>query len=323
MRILLLLMTSAVLLSGESPDWILALGGRFDRDAAGNVVAVNLRGSWINDLEVMNLASLSALQRLDLSHTRISDEGLLLLKPARNVTDLNLYYAESITDQGMAAIREWKNLKRLNMRGTRISDGTLEIISHLTQLEALDIANTPITDNGLDHLITLTSLKELSLGRKRLSENGLEVLRLLSTLTYLDLGGPRSAERPDLTPGNRVGEGGAMDENLVRAISELKELRVLKLGYSNISAQGLKILGALPGVERLGLDACTQIDDAALTELASWQHLEAVDLQGTHVTQKGLDRLQARKPGLKVLAGPFDAATVLPASGQDQNKSTR
>ena len=67
----------------------------------------------------------------------------------------------------MSAIKEWKHLKRLNLRGTRISDGTLEIVSHLPQLEALDIANAPVTDNGLDSLMTLINLKELSLGPRR------------------------------------------------------------------------------------------------------------------------------------------------------------
>ena len=84
--------------------------------------------------------------------------------------DLNLYYAELITDQGMTAIRDWKRLKRLNLRGTRISDGTLQIVSRMTDLGALDIANTQVTDNGLDYLLTLTSLRELAIWLRRLRE---------------------------------------------------------------------------------------------------------------------------------------------------------
>src|SRR5688572_11791620 len=143
------------LLGAESSDWITRLGGKVERDTAGNIVAVNLRGSWINDIEMLDLARLPHLQKLDLSHTRISDEGMLRLKNAPRITDLNLFYSEWLTDQGLTAIKGWKHLKRLNLRGTRISDGTLEIISGLTGLEALDVANTPVTDNGLDYLITL------------------------------------------------------------------------------------------------------------------------------------------------------------------------
>jgi len=302
LRIFLLLITSSVLFAGESADWVLSLGGKIGHDSSGNVVAVKLRGSWVNDVELIRLARLPDVKELDLSHTRITDEGMLLLKPAPQISDLNLYYAELITDQGMTAIKDWKHLKRLNVRGTRISDGTLEIVSHLTELEALDIANTPTTDNGLDNLITLTRLKELSLGRRRLSDSVLELLRLLPTLTYLDLSGPRSADRPDLVFGTRSGEPGAMDDNTARAISELKELQVLKLGYSNISADGLRILSSLTQIEKLGLEFCTLVDDAAVVELANWKGLKYADLQETKVTEKGLETLRTLKPGLKILA---------------------
>jgi internalin A len=299
----LLVITPPALFGAESADWILSLGGKIERNSSDQIVAANLRGSWVNDVEMMDLARLPSLERLDLSHTRITDEGLLLLKRAPKINDLNLYYAELITDQGITEIKDWKHLKRLNVRGTRISDGALEIVSHLTELEALDIANTSITDNGLDFLITLTGLKELSLGPRRLSNSLLEALRLLSTLTYLDLSGPRVTDRPDVVFGNRAGESGAMDERTARAIAELKELRVLKLGYSNISADGLRILSSLNQVEKLGLEACTRIDDRAAAELANWKSLRYVDLQETKVTAMGLETLRKAKPSLIIL-GP-------------------
>ena len=70
------------------------LGGKVERDSAGRIVAVNLRGAWVNDVEMIELARLPDLERLDLSHTRISDEGMLNLKPAPKIRDLKLFYAE-------------------------------------------------------------------------------------------------------------------------------------------------------------------------------------------------------------------------------------
>ena len=288
-------------LAADSTDWILHLGGKVERDAAGQVVAVNLRGSWINDVEMIGLARLPRLERLDLSHTRISDEGLLQLKTAPRIADLSLYYSEWITDQGLTAIRNWKHLRRLNVRGTRISNGTLEIVSRLTGLESLDIANTQITDNGMDYLITLTNLKELSLGRGRLSDNALEVLRMLPTLTYLDLSGARP-QPPDQA--RRQGRSGAMPESVVQAIAELRDLRVLKLGHSNISVDGLKILRGLERIHKLGLEGCTRIEDDAAAELASWKSLKYLDLQDTRVTEKGLEALRQANPGLMILFHP-------------------
>ena len=163
----LLVIASGMLPAVDSADWIARLGGQITRDGAGKIVGVNLRGTWVNDTDMLSLAAMPDLATLDLSHTRITDEGMLRLKAAPKIRDLNLFYSEWVTDQGLTAIRDWKHLKRLNVRGTRISDGTLEIVGRMVGLEALDIAHTAVTDNGLDYLITLVNLKELSLGTRQ------------------------------------------------------------------------------------------------------------------------------------------------------------
>lgn len=298
----LILLTFLPLFAGNSPDWVEGIGGKVDYDAAGDVIGLHLRGTSVTDTELLDVARLPKLERLDLSHTRITDEGLLYLKRAKQIRDLNLFYAEQITDQGMAAIRDWKNLKRLNVRGTRIFDGTLAIVSGLTQLEALDIAYTQVTDNGLDGLVPLTKLKELSIGRSKLNKNALEVLRLLPTLEYLDLGGPHPGPG-----GYRAKPGTPMPEEVPRAISELKQLRVLKLSYSEINADGLRILAALDQVEKLSLAGSSHVDDRAMAELARWKSLKYLDVQGTPVTPPGVAMLEKAKPGMVILsgAGPF------------------
>jgi internalin A len=302
---ILVLLAVLPLFAGSSPDWVEGIGGKVDRDPAGDVIGLRLRGTWVTDTELLDVARLPKLERLDLSHTRITDEGLLHLKSARQIRDLNLYYAEQITDQGMAAIRDWKNLKRLNVRGTRVFDGTLAIVSGLTQLEALDIAYTQITDNGLDGLVPLTKLKELSIGRSKLNKNALEVLRLLPTLEYLDLGGPHPG-----SGGYRAKPGTPMPDDVPRAISELKQLRVLKMNYSEITADGLRILAALDQVEKLSLTGSSHVDDLAMAQLAHWKSLQYLDVQGTKVTTHGVAALEKAKPGIVILsgAGPFPAS---------------
>jgi Leucine-rich repeat (LRR) protein len=299
---ILVLFAVVPLFAGSGPDWVEGIGGRVDRDAAGDVTGLHLRGTWVTDTELLDVARLPKLELLDLSHTRITDEGLLHLKPAKQIRDLNLYYAEQITDQGMAAIRDWKNLKHLNVRGTRVFDGTLAIVSGLTQLEALDIAYTQITDNGLDGLVPLTRLKELSIGRSKLNKNALEVLRLLPTLEYLDLGGPHPG-----SGGYRAKPGTPMPDDVPRAISELKQLRVLKINYSEITADGLRILATLDQVEKLSLAGSSHVDDWAMAQLAQWKRLKYLDVQGTKVTAQGVSALEKAKPGIVILsgAGPF------------------
>jgi len=304
LRAALALFAILPLYGGSAPDWLEGIGGKVDRNAAGEVIGLHLRGTWVTDAELLDVAHLPRLERLDLSHTRITDEGLLHLKPATQIRDLSLYYAEQITDQGMTAIRDWKNLKRLNVRGTRIFDGTLAIVSSLTQLEALDIAYTQVTDNGLDGLVPLTKLKELSIGRSKLNQSALEVLRLLPTLEYLDLGGPHPG-----SGGYRAKPGTPMPEEVPRALSELKRLRVLKLSYSEITDDGLRTLAALDQVEKLSLTGSSHVDDRAMSELAKWKSLKYLDVQGTKVTPQGVATLEKAKPGIVILsgAGPFPA----------------
>jgi len=297
-RLILFCLTAAMMFGADSSGWITQLGGKVERNATGNIVAVNLRGSWINDAEMLQLAALGDLERLDLSHTRITDEGMLRLKSAPKIRDLNLFYAEWITDQGMTAIRDWKHLKRLNLRGTRISDGTLEIVGRITGLEALDISNTPVTDNGLDHLIPLVNLKELAMGGGRRGNAALTILRMLTTLTYLDLSGAKPTP-PDM-PGRAAGPG--IPEESLRAMAELKELRVLKLGHSNITTEGLRILASLEKVEKLGLEGCRRIDDNSVGELSKWKSLKYLDLQDTQVTQESVEALRKLRPDMAILA---------------------
>lgn len=283
-----------------SLDWVSGLGGRIEQNAKGEVIAVHLGRTWVDDTELLDLARLPKLTSLDLSHTRITDEGLLHLKSATQIEDLNLFYAEQITDQGMNAIKGWNRLKRLNLRGTQISDGTLAIVGTLTGLQSLDVAYTQITDNGLDALVPLTQLQELSLGRSRLGDSALEVLRLLTSLRYLDLGGPHPGAK-----GLREKGGAPLPETVPRAISGLKELRVLRLDHSRINTDGLHILSSLDKVEKLALQGCGLVGDDSLTELARWKSLKYLDVQDTKVTPQGVAALEKARPGVIILSGPF------------------
>ena len=51
------------------------LGGRFDRNATGEIVAAHLADTKVDDSGLQSLEKLVALRRLDLDHTRITDEG--------------------------------------------------------------------------------------------------------------------------------------------------------------------------------------------------------------------------------------------------------
>jgi Leucine-rich repeat (LRR) protein len=296
MRPVLIVLFSAALLGATGPaDWIADAGGAVTLDSAGRIVSVDLRARWVSDSDMAALAALPNLAHLDLSLTRISDHGLQQLKAALAITDLNLCYAELITDAGLSAVKGWKHLRRLNLRGTKVTDTTLQHLSAVTTLESLDIGSAQITDVGLDLITSLPNLKELTVGGNKLTDNGLQPLRQLPGLTYLDLTGSQRTDSGLWSV--------SLSEPGLDAIDTLRNMRWLRLNGTLIAARGLERLKDLARLERLDLEGCKRVGDDAAPVLASFRSLNAVDLTGTSFTEKGVVALRHAKPDLKILAG--------------------
>ncbi len=295
--------------ASDVTSWITDAGGAISRDRAGQIVAVDLRASWITDSDMPELARLPNLARLDLSLTRISDHGLQQLKNAPAITDLNLYYDELITDAGLSTVKGWKHLKRLSVRGTKISDTTLQHLSGVTSLESLDAGYAQITDVGLELLTPLTNLKELTIGGNKLTDAGLQPLRQLPGLVYLDLSG---AQRTDSGLWSV-----SLTEPGLDAIATLKNLRHLRLSGTLVSARGMEKLAGLTKLEWLDLEGCKRVGDDVAPLLASFRTLRRVDLTGTQVTEKGIAALHRTNPNCKILTGSLDAAPSKPEEPED------
>ena len=92
--------------------------GKPVKDAAGEIVELDLTGTWVSDADMAKVAKLRHLRKLDLSQTKITDSGMEHLKWLENVTDLSCYYAEFLTKDGIAHLGNWKRLERLNLRGS-------------------------------------------------------------------------------------------------------------------------------------------------------------------------------------------------------------
>lgn len=316
MRFRFLLCLFAVSLPAADTDWIEAAGGAVTRDAAGRITGVDLRASWITDTDLRALAKLPHLTHLDLSLTRITDQGMQELKNAPNIVELDLRFAEYVTDEGLAAIKGWKKLKRLNVHGTKITDTTLEHISGITTLESVNAGSAMITDVGLERLSTLPNLRELTIGGNELGDAGLQALRQLPGLTYLDLNGRQGTDSNVWTI--------SMSDKGLDALLTLKELRELRFGCTSlgvgvegtrfatvsamsVTARWLEKMKALAKLEKLKLQGCDRVDDEAVKLLASFPSLSEVDLKGSAVTEKGVAILRAAKPKARVYYGPWDA----------------
>jgi len=274
------------------PDWITGAGGVITHDRQGRITAVDLRSSWVTDSDLRDLAELPYLQSLNLSLTRITDHGMKELKNAPGIVELDLQYAEQVTDEGIAALKGWKRLKRLNLRGTKITDMTLGHLAGLPTLESLDIGFAQFTDSGLENLALLPNLKEVAIGGNKLTDVGLRFLRQLPGLTYLDLSGSQRTDSGLWSVG--------MTELGMESVATLKDLRELRLGGSSVSGRWLEKLKGLQKLERLSLQDAKRLGDDASPVLASFTGLRWLDLKGTGMTEKAVAGLRRQLPGCQV-----------------------
>jgi hypothetical protein len=316
MKILCLaLLLSAAAAAKEDTQWITDLGGSVTRNAQNQVIGVNLRGTWVEDADMRRLNQYPDLRVLDLSLTHITDGGMQEIKNLHGITDFSLYFAEYVTDEGVAAIKDWKQLKRLNLHGTKAGDSALEHIAGLTSLESLDVGSTLMTDVGLERLTMLTNLKELTMGGNELGDAGLQALRQMPNLTYLDLSGRQGNDKNVWSI--------AMSNVGLQAVITLKNLRELRFSCTSTSVgiEGNKLgevstlsvtqkwleqLASLAKLERLKVQGCGRINDEAVATLITMPALRQADLKGTAVTESGAARLRAAKPGAVVYIGPWD-----------------
>jgi Leucine-rich repeat (LRR) protein len=295
--VICLALAGAGLVSAADPaSWISTGGGTLTRNAAGRVTGIDLHASWVTDSDMAELARLGDVTQLDLSLTRIGDRGLQELKSVVNLTDVNLYYAELITDQGLSVVKSWKHLRRINLRGTKATDSTLQFLAGIPSIESLDVGFAQITDIGLNNLSTLFGLKELAVGGNKLTDNGLLALRQMAGLTMLDLSGSQRTDSGLWSV--------SITESGLDTISTLAELRHLRLNGTAISSRGLEKLTTLGKLERLDLQGCSRITDDAAPVLGAMSALRLVDVTDTQMTAAGVAALRGVRPNLTVLAGP-------------------
>lgn len=301
--------------SKDDAQWIEDLGGSVERNSQGKVTSVSLRGTWVTDTDLRRLTSYPDLNELDLSLTHVTDAGLQEIKNLKGITDFNLYFAEYVTDEGVAYIKDWKQLRRLNLHGTKASDTALEHIAGINTLESLDVGSTLMTDVGLERLTSLTNLRELTMGGNELGDAGLQALRQMPTLTYLDLSGRNGNDKNVWSV--------SMSNAGLQAVLALKDLRELRFSCASTSVgiEGKKLgevstlsitekwleqIKTLPKLERLKLQGCTRVDDQSVATLISMPALREADLKGTSVTDEGAKRLRAGKPGAIVYVGHWE-----------------
>ncbi|MBZ2178269.1 MAG: hypothetical protein K7J47_11245 [Acidobacteria bacterium] len=301
-----------------------------ERNAAGDVIALDLTGAWVTDAALDRLVSqYPKLERLTLAHTRITDAGFQHLAKLQHVRELDCFFAEFFTADGLAHLASWRRLERLNLRGTRVTSKAFEHIAKWKTLRELDISYTQIDDANLELLAELPLLETLALGGTPLTAAGLGQLRLLPSLRNLDLSGVQRVDSGEwgvaLNPGafaeiaaltglRRLNLAGAtrtdagadrpgLKESIrskiegSAALAALVNLEFLDLSRLPIDAAALEPLTKLPKLRELRAALAPSLGAAALSVLLRFPALRVLRVEGS-LPPEALNQLRAARPHL-------------------------
>jgi Leucine-rich repeat (LRR) protein len=325
------------------------LGGTVERNAAGQITAVDLSASWANDTDLLWLADIPSLQKINLSRTRITGKALEPLRTLPHVQYLRLQFAEFLTATDIGHLAAWEQLQSLDLRGTRVDSGIFDRLIPLTSLEFLDLSSTEVDDEGFEELAALGKLTTLRCGANRLSGLALTVLKVVPALRHLDVGGyqrvdsglwglPLTEQNLERLGGlsqleslslrgakltdrgsDRPGSDLAIKTEIVglEALAPLTNLRSLDLGDLPIKSADLSWLSSLGQLQQLDIDGSYQVDDATVPVLLALHNLKRLNLSGTVFSDAGLSQL-AELPSLErlIVGGTQVSANAIAAFSQ-------
>ena len=115
------------------------------------------------------------------------DDLALLAGVAEQVYSLNLAKAQ-ISDQGLAALAQLKNLSKLHLENSSVADSGLAHLSGLTRLEYLNLYGTSITDAGLEQLADLKHLRNLYVWQTKISYDAAQAMEKSTAGLSVNLG---------------------------------------------------------------------------------------------------------------------------------------
>ena len=213
----------------------------------------------LTDKSMYEVAELRSLTYLDVSMTKIADDGAAAISRLPNLTSLNLFLNYNITVRGYEALGSMPALTHLNVSACfSNTDACLYALSGLHGLRHLDMGSWSdrLTHKALDTLSNFPYLTYLSLeGNKSLTAvegmNALAALTSLQTLKLMDCG--------------------MVTNESLRKLSGLHQLQTLTLGAgAKTRASTLTTLAPLRGLESLRcvtLTHCKYMTDDGLSML--------------------------------------------------------
>lgn len=150
--------------------------------ALTQINSLNAEGTGIGDGDMAEIAKLTSLRDLVLSHTKITDSEFEKLQSLKNLQALHVADT-AITNASISTVGRLTSLAVLDLSGTKIT-GNFTPLQNLAKLNWLVLRNLSLDAAALTSLSDCKSLRRLSLNDTKCPPEAVETLR---------------KERPDLS----------------------------------------------------------------------------------------------------------------------------
>lgn len=117
----------------------------------GSLKGIDISEQNVVDNDMPNLSFFVELREFHGIYTQLNGRFLSNLKKCEKLEVLDLY-AAPIEDVELIKFKDAKNLKIVNLAGTKISDKSIKIIESWKKLEQLEVGSSKITTAGIEKL---------------------------------------------------------------------------------------------------------------------------------------------------------------------------
>lgn len=148
----------------------------------------DLRAKFINVAPVAQSSGLFVVDTAAVAASVDDEMVRSLLTPLRDVlADLSLARTKA-TDASLPLLAEFASLRRLDLRGTAISDAGLASLRASKSLEELVLSQTRLDDGAVEALLQMASLRRVYLWKSGLTPSAIDRLRAERPNLFVDAG---------------------------------------------------------------------------------------------------------------------------------------
>lgn len=266
----------------------------------------------INNSALWNITGMTNLKELDLSRcSKITDAGVrhLLSLPALE----KLWISETgVTADGVAVLSSLSNLLLLDLGNLPVTDSALKSLQGLTKLQHLDLWGSEVSNESGILFKVFPNLSFLNLAWTNVT-----MLPDLPSLACLNMSNctidslsDAEGHKPHL---EKVILAGATISNILEAFQFVETSRLCFLDISNSSLRSYSFLAAMNAMNDLNLSGSALFDNSVEHIVCIGASLKHLNLNNTKICSEGIGALVGHVPNLETLllsGTPIDDAAV-------------